>query len=144
MVKTRGWFRVPGRSFLEPAGDAGALVAAFKGNCAAVMLDDVLDVEGPAERTGKHRGTDLLDGTVTLPLLIARDRDKQLADLDLREVDTPARAEALCELITDTGATEIAREVALGYVIEAKAAIPQDERAEALSLVADSVVVRYS
>ena len=27
------------------------------------MLDDVLDVSGPAERTGKHRGTDLLDGT---------------------------------------------------------------------------------
>jgi hypothetical protein len=33
------------------------------------MLDDVLDVSGPAERTGKHRGTDLLDGTVTLPLI---------------------------------------------------------------------------
>ena len=32
------------------------------------LLDDVLDVSGPAERTGKHRGTDLLDGTVTLPL----------------------------------------------------------------------------
>ncbi|HTE63971.1 MAG TPA: polyprenyl synthetase family protein [Solirubrobacteraceae bacterium] len=31
------------------------------------LLDDVLDVSGPAERTGKHRGTDLLDGTVTLP-----------------------------------------------------------------------------
>ena len=31
------------------------------------LLDDVLDVTGPAERTGKARGTDLLDGTVTLP-----------------------------------------------------------------------------
>ena len=30
------------------------------------MLDDVLDVSGPVERTGKSRGTDLLDGTVTL------------------------------------------------------------------------------
>ena len=27
------------------------------------MLDDVLDVSGPAERTGKQRGTDLLEGT---------------------------------------------------------------------------------
>ena len=35
------------------------------------MLDDLLDVSGPAERTGKHRGTDLLDGTVTLPLILA-------------------------------------------------------------------------
>ena len=36
------------------------------------MLDDVLDVSGPPERTGKPRGTDLLDGTVTLPLILAR------------------------------------------------------------------------
>ena len=63
---------------------------------------------------------------------------------DLEGPAVRGRAEALCELITDTGATEVAREVALGYVIEAKAAIPQDERAEALSLVADSVVARYS
>ncbi|HEY4996343.1 MAG TPA: polyprenyl synthetase family protein, partial [Solirubrobacteraceae bacterium] len=27
------------------------------------MLDDILDVSGPVERTGKARGTDLLDGT---------------------------------------------------------------------------------
>ena len=35
------------------------------------LLDDVLDVAGPPERTGKARGTDLLDGTVTLPLIEA-------------------------------------------------------------------------
>ena len=39
------------------------------------LLDDVLDVAGPPERTGKARGTDLLDGTVTLPLILARERD---------------------------------------------------------------------
>ena len=43
------------------------------------LLDDVLDVSGPAERTGKPRGTDLLDGTVTLPLILARGRDPGLA-----------------------------------------------------------------
>ena len=35
------------------------------------LLDDVLDVAGPPERTGKARGTDLLDGTVNLPLILA-------------------------------------------------------------------------
>ena len=39
------------------------------------LLDDVLDVSGPVERTGKARGTDLLDGTVTLPYILARERD---------------------------------------------------------------------
>ena len=42
------------------------------------LLDDVIDVAGPASVTGKHRGTDLLDGTVTLPLILARERDPAL------------------------------------------------------------------
>src|SRR5437868_6766630 len=48
------------------------------------LLDDVLDITGPSERTGKPRGADLLDGTVTLPLILARDRDTELGALDLR------------------------------------------------------------
>src|SRR5947209_1327735 len=47
------------------------------------ILDDVLDVTGPPERTGKPRGADLLDGTVTFPLIVARLRDADLAGLDL-------------------------------------------------------------
>src|SRR5213592_2951232 len=46
------------------------------------LLDDVLDVTGPPERTGKARGTDLLDGTVTLPLILAREEDRSLAKID--------------------------------------------------------------
>ena len=74
------------------------------------MLDDVLDVSGPAERTGKHRGTDLLDGTVTLPLILARERDPALRSLDLRAVRTPAQAEAVCDAIAATGVLDDARD----------------------------------
>jgi geranylgeranyl pyrophosphate synthase len=110
------------------------------------ILDDVLDVEGPTERTGKPRGADLMDGTVTLPLILARREDPGL-DLCAVEGD-PARAEALCERIAATGALEEAREQALGYVGDAKDALdslelPQ-ERRRALDLVADAVVERYS
>ena len=73
------------------------------------LLDDVLDVSGPAERTGKHRGTDLLDGTVTLPLILARERDRSSRALDLRAVRTPEQAEAVCDAIAATGALEAAR-----------------------------------
>src|SRR5438270_500548 len=45
------------------------------------IFDDVLDVSGPTERTGKLRGADLLDGTVTLPLILARRLDPELARL---------------------------------------------------------------
>ena len=79
---------------------------------------------GPAERTGKHRGTDLLDGTVTLPLILARERDPELAGLDLRGVRTPEQAESVCDAIAATGALEAAREVALAMVAEAKADLP--------------------
>jgi geranylgeranyl pyrophosphate synthase len=110
------------------------------------LLDDVLDVSGPVERTGKHRGTDLLDGTVTLPLIVARELDPALAALDLRAVRTPEAAEALCERIAGTGALAVAREQALGIVAEAKAELPalDEQRRRAMLLVADGVVDRYA
>jgi geranylgeranyl pyrophosphate synthase len=110
------------------------------------LLDDVLDVSGPAERTGKHRGTDLLDGTVTLPLILARGRDPALRSLDLRAVRTPEQAEAVCDAIVATGVLEDARATALGIVADAKADLPVLPEAQqgALELVADGVVDRYS
>jgi geranylgeranyl pyrophosphate synthase len=111
------------------------------------ILDDVLDVSGPAERTGKHRGTDLLDGTVTLPFILARSGDTELAALDPRSIHTPDRAEEVCDRIAATGALEEARALALERVAAAKATLParlpQAQR-RALELVADGVVERYS
>jgi geranylgeranyl pyrophosphate synthase len=112
------------------------------------LLDDVLDVAGPPERTGKARGTDLLDGTVTLPLILARERDPELAALDLRSLDA-AGAEAACDRIVETGALEEVRADARRRVDEAKQtvascdALPQTQR-RLLSLVADGVVERYA
>jgi len=113
------------------------------------ILDDVLDVSGPAERTGKHRGADLLDGTVTLPLIIARGRDPKLRAMELRELVTePAQAAAVCDHIALTGALHEARSAALHHVAEAKATLTDADlpegRRNALELVADSVVERYA
>jgi geranylgeranyl pyrophosphate synthase len=110
------------------------------------MLDDILDVSGPVERTGKSRGTDLLDGTVTLPFILARERDPALAAVDLAALGGPRQAEELCERIAATGALDEAREQALAIVAEAKAALPETlpaGRSALLDLVADSVVERY-
>jgi geranylgeranyl pyrophosphate synthase len=111
------------------------------------LLDDVLDVSGPPERTGKARGTDLLDGTVTLPLIEAVRLDASIVETDLRSLD-PAAAEALCDRIAATGALERVRERALAMVAAAKQALassPFDaERRKLLDLVADGVVQRYS
>ena len=72
-----------------PAAQVAALGAFGRGiGVAFQLLDDVLDVAGPAALTGKHRGTDLLDGTVTLPLILAREREPALAEVDLRAITT--------------------------------------------------------
>jgi geranylgeranyl pyrophosphate synthase len=111
------------------------------------LLDDVLDVTGPPERTGKARGTDLLDGTVTLPLILARERDQGLAAVDLRALDAPA-AERLCERIAASGATERVREQGRERVEAAKRELARAPLAEEdrrlLELVADGVVERYA
>jgi geranylgeranyl pyrophosphate synthase len=131
---------------LEGGGDAAAIgTFGRRIGLAFQILDDVLDVSGPAERTGKHRGTDLLDGTVTLPLILARERDPSLAGLDLRTVRTAEAAEAVCDGIAATGALETARVEALQMVAAAKAGLPAlaDGQRAAFELVADSVVDRY-
>jgi geranylgeranyl pyrophosphate synthase len=111
------------------------------------LLDDVLDVTGPPERTGKGLGTDLLDGTVTMPLILARERDPSLAELDLRTLDQ-AGAEAVCERIAATGVLDAVRADARARVAKAKAALASraegGQRAELLTMVADGVVERYA
>jgi geranylgeranyl pyrophosphate synthase len=110
------------------------------------LLDDVLDVAGPPERTGKPQGADLLDGTVTLPLILARESDPQLAALDLRAVRSAEAAAEVCSRIAATGAPQEARERALAMVGDAKRDLPDLPAAQraALELVADGVVERYA
>jgi geranylgeranyl pyrophosphate synthase len=129
-------------SDIEPLGAFGAEIGlAFQ------LLDDMLDVTGPVERTGKARGTDLLDGTVTLPLIAAAEVDPSIRSLDLRSLD-PAKAEELCDRIAATGALEQVRSRALAMVAAAKgrldAASFGPEQRRLLDLVADGVVQRYS
>jgi geranylgeranyl pyrophosphate synthase len=129
------------RALAEPLGCFGERIGlAFQ------MLDDVLDVAGPAERTGKPRGADLLDGTVTLPLILARRRDGDLLDLD-PPLDAERAAE-LCRRIAATGALDEARDQALTHVAEAKQSLDgvdlPEPRRRALELVADGVVARYA
>jgi geranylgeranyl pyrophosphate synthase len=133
-----------GDSTLPAAGALGAFGDRI--GLAFQLFDDILDVQGPEEVTGKGRGTDLLDGTVTLPLILARRVVPSL--MEQARPETPEEARIVCDRIAATGALDESRERALGFVREAKQLIAGLELADgqrrALDLVADGVVERYS
>jgi geranylgeranyl pyrophosphate synthase len=111
------------------------------------LLDDLLDVSGPPERTGKARGTDLLDGTVTLPFIAAIESDPGIREVDLHGLDADS-AESLCDRIAATGALDRVRSRALQMVTDAKQKLNETqfdaEQHHLLELVADGVVQRYA
>jgi len=128
----------------EPAAELGAFGERI--GLAFQLFDDVLDVTGPPERTGKPRGADLLDGTVTLPLILARESDPELGALDLGQIVSSADAARICDRIAATAALQRTTARALELVSRAKQALPEVPAAQrrALELVADGVVERYS
>jgi geranylgeranyl pyrophosphate synthase len=131
-----------------PADPLGALrIFGREIGLAFQLLDDVLDVTGPPERTGKARGTDLLDGTVTLPLILARERNDSLAELELRGLDAEGAA-SVCDRIAATGVLDEVRAGARRRVELAKRALERSaldpDHRQLLALVADGVVERYS
>ena len=111
------------------------------------ILDDVLDCSGDAADTGKQPGTDVRDGTLTLPLLFALEVAPELAatlqrdDLNAEEVAAVLRTVAAC------GALERARGVAMRYIHSARGVLDAcagPVERELLSQVAARVVARYS
>ena len=147
-LKTAVLFRAACELGALEAGGEPEAVGAFgeRIGLAFQILDDVLDVSGPPERTGKPRGADLLDGTVTLPLILARSRDPSLAALDLRAVQTADDAAGVCDRIEATGVLGDARCQAQELVAEAKLGLPAmpARQREALELAADVMVERYA
>ena len=137
---------------LAPSPEGGPdleSLAAFGGaiGLAFQMPDDVLDISGPEERTGKAPGTDLLDGTVTLPVIVAIEREPAIGTVDLDRLDRESALE-LAGRIEATGALDEVLGRAIALVEEAKRALdgtplPEDRRT-LLDLVADGVVLRYS
>ncbi len=147
-LKTAALFECAVRLGAEAGGHTAGQIAEFGASVglAFQLLDDVLDVSGPPERTGKARGTDLLDGTVNLPLILAARESPRLLELDLRGLD-PASAVEVCDEIAATGALDVVRARAEELVTAAKRGLDgaglQPEQRRLLELVADGVVQRY-
>ncbi len=84
------------------------------------IADDILDCDGRPDTTGKPLGTDLLDGTVTLPLILGARRDPAVAGVIARGA---TREDVLPTLarVARSGAVRDARTVAERHADEALA-----------------------
>jgi geranylgeranyl pyrophosphate synthase len=96
------------------------------------VVDDILDCAGETIETGKVAGTDLREGTPTLPLLIAAREDAVV-----RRALAGGSLDGALVRVARTGALERSHEVALDYARKASAQLdghPRREELEALTL----------
>ena len=101
------------------------------------IADDVLDCSGATIETGKIAGTDLRDGTPTLPLLLAAHEDEVV-----RTALAGGPLDGALVRVAATGALERSREVALDYARRARACLNGELHREELESLTHAVVNR--
>lgn len=94
------------------------------------IVDDILDCTGQTIETGKVAGTDLRDGTPTLPLILAAQDDELV-----RRALAGGPQEGALVRVAETGALERSREIAHGYAARARASLDGTHRKELDALV---------
>jgi octaprenyl-diphosphate synthase len=103
------------------------------------IADDVLDCTGDTIETGKVPGTDLQDGTPTLPLLLAAQEDPVV-----RDGLAGGPKEGVLVRVAASGALDRSRELALHYASEARSRLDGAARREELEALTRAVVERRS
>jgi geranylgeranyl pyrophosphate synthase len=101
------------------------------------IADDVLDCSGATIETGKIAGTDLRDGTPTLPLLLAAQQDEVV-----RAALAGGPMDGALVRVAASGALERSRTVALDYANRARACLNGELYREELESLTRAVVDR--
>jgi geranylgeranyl pyrophosphate synthase len=101
------------------------------------IVDDILDCAGDTLQTGKIPGTDLRDGTPTLPLLLAAREDEVV-----RAAIAGGPLEGVLVRVAASGALERSRAIAGDFVARAKESLGGVAQRPELEALADAVVDR--
>jgi geranylgeranyl pyrophosphate synthase len=117
------------------AGGSGAFGLAL--GIAFQVADDILDCTGDAADTGKVPGTDLREGTPTLPLILAAREDEVV-----RAALAGGPLEGALVRVAATSALGRSRETALEYARRARAALDGDCRRDELEALTYAAVDR--
>jgi geranylgeranyl pyrophosphate synthase len=102
------------------------------------ITDDILDCAGVTFETGKISGTDLREGTPTLPLLLAAARDDAVREA----LAGGPMVDGVLLRVASTGALEESREVALAYARNACACLNGELHREELESLTHAIVDR--
>jgi len=94
------------------------------------IVDDILDCTGQTIETGKVAGTDLRDGTPTLPLILGAQEDAVV-----RRALAGGPQEGALVRVAESGALEQSREIAISYAERARASLNGRHRKELDALV---------
>ena len=135
---------------LSGAGEQAAAALSEYGRLSGLafqVFDDILDCNGDEATTGKLPGADVRDGTVTLPLIFALEVHPELASQLSRAGYSAVDVASVLATVAGSGALARARDVAMGYIEEARRvfrACPDLVERELLAEVAAQVVDRYS
>jgi len=130
-LKTGALFEAACRLGGGPGAFGLALGVAFQ------ITDDILDCSGVTIETGKIAGTDLREGTPTLPLLLAA-RDDEV----VRAALSGGPLDGALVRVAASGALERSREVALDYAREARSHLNGEPHREELETLTYAVVNR--
>jgi geranylgeranyl pyrophosphate synthase len=103
------------------------------------IADDILDCSGETTETGKIAGTDLREGTPTLPLILAAREDAAV-----RRALAGGPLNGALIRVAETGALDEARVVALDYARRARNCLDGHLRRDELEALTDAVVDRES
>jgi geranylgeranyl pyrophosphate synthase len=103
------------------------------------IADDILDCAGQTQETGKIPGTDLREGTPTMPLLYAAQEDGVVRAALAGGPLTGALAR-----VAATDALERSREAALDYAAKARSHLGAEAHREELEALSYAVVDRVS
>ncbi|WP_217915467.1 polyprenyl synthetase family protein [Miltoncostaea marina] len=109
------------------------------------IVDDVLDLTGDAAVTGKPRGADLADGTMTLPVILALRLDPWLGPAVRAAAGDAGVRARLCDELAAHAGTRAAAERAAEHADAAHAALDDlahDADAAALRALASRVLAR--
>lgn len=101
------------------------------------IADDILDCSGDTLETGKVAGTDLREGTPTLPLLLAAQQDEVV-----RAALAGGPTEGVLVRVAATGALERSRELAEEYAEQARVSLNGGAHRDELEALVLAVVDR--